>query len=329
MIRLDVLHRCIILLAALTSIDPMASLAVAQHYPSQAIHLVVPSAAGTPPDIISRMIGNEVGKSRGWQVIVENKPGAMQTIGAADVFKRPADGYTLVGIALASAVAPALLPHVPFRLDADFAPIVKLATAYHVLVVNPSVPAHSLAELIALLKANPDKLTFSSGGFGSPAHLAGELLKLKTGVRATHIPYGALPHAIGDLLNGTNQFQFITPLPVLDLISAGKLRALAVTAPARMSKLKDIPTVVEEGFPDLIIQDFIGLVAKAGTPPEIVGEWNRAANAALSAPRVREAFARMSAETAGGTPEEFGAFLQGQMSYWRKIIDDAGIKMHQ
>jgi len=303
--------------------------AAAQIFPSQPIHLVVPSAAGTPPDIISRMIGNEVASSRGWQIIVENKPGAMQTLGAAEVLKHPPDGHAVVAIALASAVAPTLLPRVPFRLEVDFIPVVKLATAYHVLVVNPSVPAYSLAELIALLKANSGKFTFSSGGFGSPAHLAGELLKLKTGVRATHIPYGALPHAIGDLLNGTNQFQFITPLPVLDLISAGKLRALAVTAPARMPKLRNVPTVVEEGFPDLIIQDFIGLVAKAGTPPEIVAQWNSAANAALLAPRVREAFARMSAETAGGTSRDFGEFLQGQTWYWRKIISDASIKMHE
>ena len=170
-------------------------------------------AAGTPTDIITRIVANELGQSEGWRIVVENKPGAIGTIAAAEVLKQPADGHTIFGIALPATAAPALLPNISFRLDTDFAPVIKLITAHHVLVVNPSVPAKSLAELVALLKSQPDKLTFSSGGFGTPAHLAGELFKLQTGVRVAHVPYRALPQAIGDLLNGTNHYQFITPLP--------------------------------------------------------------------------------------------------------------------
>jgi tripartite-type tricarboxylate transporter receptor subunit TctC len=174
----------------------------AEPYPSSMIRITSATAAGTPPDIVCRIIANELAESEGWRVLVENKPGAIQTIGAAEVLKQPADGYSILSIALPASAAPALLPNVGFSLDTDFVPVIKLATAYHVLVVNPSVPANSLPELVTLLKRQPDTLTFSSGGFGTPAHLAGEMFKLQTGVRATHVPYGALPRAIGDLLNG-------------------------------------------------------------------------------------------------------------------------------
>jgi len=221
-----------------------AALIVTQTYPSQMIRIVVPAAAGTPPDIVARIVGNQLAESEGWRVIVENEPGALQTLGAADVLSQPADGHSMMAVSLASTVGAALQPNPKFKLDADFAPVIRLTTAYHVLVVNPDVPARSMSELVALLKDKPDQFTFSSGGFGTPAHVAGELFKLQTGVRATHVPYQALPRAIADLVSGINHYQFITPLPVLDLIAAGKLRALAVTAPKRMPALQNIPTVV-------------------------------------------------------------------------------------
>ena len=307
----------------------IASPVGAQPYPSSMIRIVVPSAAGTPPDIMGRMIANELGETEGWRAIVENKPGAAQTLGLADVLKQPADGYTVASIALPSSAAPALMPNVSFRLDTDFAPVIKLASAYHVLVVHPSVQAKTLGELVALLKSQPDKYTFSSGGFGTPAHLAGEMFKLQTGVRTTHVPYPALPRAIGDLINGTNHYQFITPLPVLDLIATGKLRAIAVTAPARMPALKDVPTVGEAGFPDLIIQDWFGLLVKTGTPPEVIVRLNDTVNKILAKPRVRDAIAKLAAEPAGGTPGEFGQFLGSQIAHWGKVVKDSGIKMHQ
>ena len=166
--------------------------ASAQQYPSNMIRMMVPSPAGTPPDIMGRIFANELSVSEGWRVIVENKPGAIMTIGLADALKQPADGYTLASIALPASAAPALLPNMGFRLDGDFAPVIKLASAYHVLVVTPSIPAKSLAEFVALLKSQPNKMTFSSGGFGTPAHLAGEMFKLQTGVQATHVPYQGL-----------------------------------------------------------------------------------------------------------------------------------------
>src|SRR5262245_32437093 len=219
------------------TIAPIASPASAQTYPSGMIRIVVPDPAGTPPDTMGRIIARELSEGEGWHVIVENKPGAIQTIGLAEVLKQPANGHTLASIALPAAAAPALLPNVGFRLETDFVPVVKLATAYQVLVVHPSLPAKSLQEFVALLKGRPDEFRFSSGGFGTPAHLAGEMFKLQTSVRATHIPYQGLAQAIPNLISGINHYQFITPLPVIDLIATGKLRALAVTGPKRVSAL--------------------------------------------------------------------------------------------
>jgi tripartite-type tricarboxylate transporter receptor subunit TctC len=303
--------------------------AVADSYPSGMIRIVVGGPAGTPPDIITRIVANELGESEGWRIVVENRPGAIQTLAAGEVLKQPADGYTVYAIALGATAAPALLQSIGFRLDTDFAPVIQLMAAHHILVVNPSVPAKSLPELLTLLKSQPDRFTFSSGGYGTPAHLTGELFKLQTGVRVAHVPYRALPQAIGDLVNGTNHFQFITPLPVLDLIASGKLHALAVTAPKRMPGLSDVPTVVEEGFPQLIIQDWVGFLVKTGTPDAIIARLNEAANKVLAKPKVREAFAKIAAEPVGGSPAQFGAHVKAQIALWSKVVKDSGIKMRE
>jgi tripartite-type tricarboxylate transporter receptor subunit TctC len=228
-----------------------------------------------------------------------------------------------------SVAAPSLVPNISYRLETDFEPVVKASVSYNVLVVNPSVPANSVAELVALLKSQPDKLTFSSGGFGTPAHLIGEQFKLQTGTRAQHVPYQQFPQAIGDLLNGTNAFMFITMLPVIDLIKTGKLRALAVTGPKRVPVLSDVPTIVEAGYPGLVVEDWTGFAVKRGTPKETVARLNAAINKALEKPSVRDAFAKIGAEPAGGTIDQYGGLVSQQIGHWKTIVTEAGIKVSQ
>ena len=298
-------------------------------FPSGTIRFVAPFSASTPPDIISRILAKELSEDEGWRVIVENRPGGVTTIAAVDVLTQAADGRSLYAMSVPSVAAPALVPNITYRFDTDFEPIIKASVSYNVLVVNPSVPAHSVAELVALLKSQPDKLTFSSGGFGTPAHLIGEQFKLKTGTRAQHVPYQQFPQAIGDLLNGTNAFMFITMLPVIDLIKTGKLRALAVTGPKRVPVLSEVPTIIEAGFPSLVVEDWTGFAVKRGTPGETVLQLNAAINKALKKPAVREAFARIGAEPAGGTPDQYGGLVNEQVAHWKAVVTEAGIKVSQ
>ena len=235
------------------------SAAHAETYPSNVIRIVVPTGPGTPPDVISRVIAAELSEGEGWRMVVENKPGALQTIGMAEVLKQPADGYTIYSMSVPTAAVPALMPNLGMRPDVDFIPIIKVSKSYNALVVPPSFPAKSISELVAVLKQEPGKYNFSSAGFGTPAHLIGEMFKLQTGIQAIHVPYQQSQQRVGDLLNGTNHFDFLATVTVGDFVETGRLRALGVTAPDRVAGLKDVPTVVEQGFPELVVEDYVGL----------------------------------------------------------------------
>jgi tripartite-type tricarboxylate transporter receptor subunit TctC len=300
----------------------------AQSFPSNVIRIVVPYSASTPPDILARVVATALSEGEGWNVIVENKPGAVGTIGATEVLKQPADGHTLLSVTAPLAAIPGLVPDAKFKIETDFAPLVQIGTAYNVLVVNPSVPVHSVAELIAYLKKDPGRYTFSSGGFGTPAHLLGELFKLETGVQATHVPYVQFPQAIADLISGVNTYQFIAMMPVVQHINTGKLRALAVMARKRVAPLKDVPTIVEAGYPQLASEDWGGFMVKAGTPPATVARLNEAINKALKTDKLREGLAKLGTDPGGGTPEAFGTLMNGEIARWTKVIKDAGIKIN-
>ena len=283
--------------------------------------------AGSPPDVVSRIVATELAERNNWRVIVENRPGALSTLAIGDVLKQPADGRTIITIDVPVVTAPALAPDRNWRLETDFAPVIKLSKDYHVLVVNPSVPARSLAELIALLKSQPGKFNFSSGPFGTPAHLIGEMFKLQTGVVATHVPYPGPQQRLSDLMGGITQFDFMAASNVVGLIATGRLRALAVTAPRRVVLLKDVPTVVEQGFPDLVVEGWEGFGVRAGAPTEIIARLNAAVNATLATEKVRHAFANLGVEPVGGTAAEFGAFLSSQISHWGGVVRESGIKL--
>jgi tripartite-type tricarboxylate transporter receptor subunit TctC len=309
----------------------VAALAVfqghAQPYPSKPIRLVVPAAASTPIDIVSRVVAERLGAELAQPVVMELRPGATGAVGAAEVLKQPADGYTLMITYMPMSVAQSIDSAVPFDLRKDFVPVGQTVFSYNVLVVHPSVRVQSVQELAALLKSRPGKLSFPSGGPGTPAHIAGELFKQQTGTEALHVPYNQFPQAIADLLGGQHQFMFAATPPMIPHIAAGKLRALAVTGPLRIAALKDVPTMVEAGFPDFVVRDWQGVVARTGTPAEVVEKVNGAIRRAMEAREVRAVLAKLGADAAAGTPAEFAKLIDVEIGRWAKVARAANIRV--
>ena len=303
--------------------------AQAESFPSGAIRIVVPTPPGTPPDIISRVVASQLSEREGWRMVVENRPGALQTVAMLDVLKQPADGHTIYPMSVPTAAVPSLMPQLGVRPDADFTPVVKLSTSYNVLVIPPDFSAKTMPEFVALLKARPGQFNFSSAGFGTPAHLAAELFKLETGIQAVHVPYQQPQQRVADLLTGTNHFDFLASVTAGDLIATGKLRGIAVTAPSRVARLPNVPTVVEQGFPNLVVEDYVGFAVKSGTPEAVVRRLNEAVNQALRDPKVREAFVKLGATPAGGSQTDFRDFIRAQVAHWSRVVKEAGIKLPQ
>jgi tripartite-type tricarboxylate transporter receptor subunit TctC len=244
-----------------------------------------------------------------------------------EVLKQSADGYTLMVMNMPMSVAQTIYANVPFNLRRDFAPIGQFGAFYTVLVVHPSVKATSVADLVRLLRDQPGKLSFSSGGPGTPAHIVGELFKLRTSTSALHVPYNQFPQAISDLLGGQNQFMFAATPPVVPHINAGKLRALAVTSPERIAALKDVPTMSEAGFPDFVVRDWLGLTAKAGTPAGVINKVSASLGEALQAQELRAAYTKLGADVMYSSPEAFGELIDAELARWASVAKAANLRV--
>ena len=317
----------VVALFALPAFAAFGPLAMGQSYPSKALKIVVGTAVGTPIDILSRVVADKLGAQLAQPVVVENRVGAGGTVGSQEVLRQPADGYTLMNVYMPMTVVQTIMPEINYSLIRDFTPVGQFAWSYNVLAVHPSVKANTPRELAELLRAHPGKFSFASGGPGTPAQLAGELFKMETRTDALHVPYAQFPQAISDLVAGRHQFMFGATPPLIPQINGGKLRALAVTGPQRLAALKDVPTMAESGYPDFVVRDWQGLAARAGTPRDVVMRLNGTLAKVLALPDVAQAFGKLGADTAGGTPEEFGRLIDSEIERWGRVAKAANIRL--
>jgi tripartite-type tricarboxylate transporter receptor subunit TctC len=312
--------------AAIVALLPSAEAAPpAPDYPSRPITLVVPYPAGGGNDVIARLVAAKMSASLGQPIVIENRAGAGSTIGTRDVARSKPDGYTLLIATSALAINPSLYPDAGYDPKADFAPVGLIAASANLVLVRASLPVHSIAQLIALAKAEPGKLNFASTGTGTSTHLAAELFAAMAGVKLTAIPYKGVAPAVTDLLGEHVDLMFCPSASVVGLVHEGQLRALAVTGAKRMPLFPDLPTISEAGLPGYAAELHYGIVAPAGTPPAVVAKLNAALNLALADNAVRSRLAVDGAETLPGTPGAYAADIASEQSKWSAIVMKSGV----
>jgi tripartite-type tricarboxylate transporter receptor subunit TctC len=317
------MFRTIATLAALA-----CTAAVAQGFPNKPVRIIVPFAPGGNVDITARLVAPGLQEALGQAVVVENKAGAGGTIGADQVVKSAADGYTLLmGSNSTFSVAPALYPKNPYHPLKDFAPVASIASGPFVLVTSGAAQDRSAKDLVARAKASPGKLTMSSAGTGSSNHLVGELFQETAGVKFTHVPYKGSGQALTDLMGGQVDLHFDQITSAAGHIQSGKLRALMVTAPQRVATLPDVPTSTEAGYPSFQATNVTGLIAPAGTPREVIDKLNAAVQKVIAQPAVREKLAAIGAQPTGGSPEDFANYIREDFSKWTRIVRDNHVKV--
>ena len=296
-------------------------------YPERAVRIIVPFAPGGGTDVVARTLAQEMGRDLGVTVIIENKPGAGTIIGTQAVAASTPDGYTLLMGTFSHAVNSSLSANLPYDPHRDFAAVALIARSFNIVVVNPKSPFQSVADLIAAAKANPDKLTYGTFGVGTSAHLAGELFKDMAKVNLTAVPYKGAAPAITDLIGGQIQVMFTTVASAASLVESGQLRAIAVTSAERSPAFPQLPTVAEAGVPGYAAESWYGLFAPAGTPAGVIDRLNKSAALAVRS----EAFKRLGANEGlvmiTRPPEELDRYVRGEEARWRRVIQDAGIKV--
>ena len=322
--KLSMLARCLFAVA----MAAVTSAAFAQTYPAKPIKLVAPSTPGDAPDVIARLVADKLSIVLGQQVVVENKPGAGGVVGSDAVAKAAADGYTLImGNAGSHGINAAVYTNLPYDIQRDFAPVSQVAVAPNVMVINPSIPAKTVTEFIAYAKSQPGKLSYASGGNGSSAHMSMELFKSMAGVDIQHIPYKGSSPALTDLVAGQVAVFIGNMPPTVPLVKAGKLRALAVTTKAHSALMPELPTIAESGLPGYETVAWFGVLAPAGTPPEIVNRLSLEIGKIARSPEMRDKLLAMGAEPVGGTPAEFRAVIDRDIAKWKPLAQKVGIKV--
>lgn len=320
-------RRQFLCLAGATAAAPMfTELACAQPYPARPVRLLVPLAAGGPTDVFARLMAQKLSEQLGKQFYVENVPGAGGNIGTARAAQAAPDGYTLLVAASSYVTNPSLYPSIAYDPIKDFDPITVGAINVAALSVHPSLPAHTVKELVALIKANPGKYSYASAGTGQSAHLAGELFRLTAGLDLVHVPYNGSGPAIAAMLAGHTPIGFASSATTAPQVKEGKLRALAVMGRGRMAVMPDVPTMAEAGYPEVQVEDWLAFLAPAGTPKDIIALLHREIVEIIKAPDMTERMAVLGFAPVGNTPEEFAAQIRADLASRAKIIGDAGIK---
>jgi tripartite-type tricarboxylate transporter receptor subunit TctC len=297
-----------------------------QTYPSKPVRIIAPAPAGGNADAVARTIADRLSTSLGQPFVVDNKPGAAGNIGTEMAASAPPDGYTLVEIITANTINATLYPKLSFDLSRDFVPVGLAATLPLILVVHPSVPANSVQELIAHAKKNPGKLNYASAGSGTGGHVAAELFKSLTGIEAQHVPYKGATPAVTDLIGGRVDFFFDGMPSALPHVQSGRLRVLAITTKTRSATIPNVPTVAEAGVPGFEVSLWLGFMAPAGTPADIVNKLNKEINDAVASAPVRERFAKLGLEPLTATPQEFGALIRSETAKWAEMIKRSGAR---
>jgi tripartite-type tricarboxylate transporter receptor subunit TctC len=299
--------------------------AAGQNYPVKPVRLMVPFVAGGNTDIIARVVTPEMSKALGQQIVIENRGGAGSTIGTEVVAKAPADGYTLLMVSAAHVINPAMIRKLPYDSIKDFAPISVVADVPTAFAVNPHLPVKNVKEFVALAKAKPGQLNYSTAGRGTVGHLAAELLSSMAAIKMVHIAYKGTGQSITDLIAGHVQLQFSSMPAVINHARAGKLRLLAQTGEKRSAAAQDVPTMVESGVKGFVVSSGFGLLAPAGTPRPVIDRVHGALVKALSDPGVRNNLSGQGADPVGNTPEQYDAFNKAEIAKWVKVARGAGI----